>query len=100
MEEVLEKHPKVKECMVVGMNDKKWGQVTVAYIVPRGERPTVEELERHCLDGPSLARYKRPRYYQCVDELPYTPTGKKLRYVMKERANKERDKFIAVPSKN
>jgi len=100
VEEVLEKHPKVKECMVVGMNDKKWGQVTVAYIVPRGGRPTVEELERHCLDDPSLARYKRPRYYQCVDELPYTPTGKKLRYVVKERANKERDKFIAVPSKN
>ncbi len=97
IEEVLEKHPKVRDCMIVGMNDKKWGQVTVAYIVPRDEIPTIEELDKHCLDDHNLANYKRPRYYQILDELPFTPTGKKLRYIMKERANKERDKFIRVP---
>ncbi|MGA2468320.1 MAG: AMP-binding protein [Thermodesulfobacteriota bacterium] len=100
VEDVLEKHPKVRECIVVGMNDKKWGHVTVAYIVSGDEVPTVEELDKHCLDDPGLAKYKRPRYYQFVNELPYTSTGKKLRYLMKERANLERDKFIAAPSKN
>ena len=89
IEEVLEKHPKVKECIVVGMPDEKWGQITVAYIVPKNEIPTVEELDKHCLDDPGLANYKRPRYYQFVDELLYTATGKKLRYKMKERAIQE-----------
>jgi long-chain acyl-CoA synthetase len=89
IEEVLEKHPKVKECIVVGMPDEKWGQITVAYIIPKNGIPTVEELDKHCLDDPGLANYKRPRYYQFVDELPYTATGKKLRYKMKERASQE-----------
>jgi acyl-CoA synthetase (AMP-forming)/AMP-acid ligase II len=100
IEEVLEKHPKVKDCMVVGMNDEKWGEVTAAYIIPGDEIPTIEELDKHCLNDAGLANYKRPRYYQLVDELSYTATGKKMRYAMKERANKERDKFIAIPSKN
>jgi len=98
VEEVLEKHPKVKESMVIGVPDEKWGQVTVAYIVPKNEMPTVEELDKHCLNDSDLANYKRPRYYQFVDELPYTPTGKKLRYKMRGRAGKERDKFMSISS--
>lgn len=76
IEEVLEKHSKVKDCMIVGMSDKKWGQVTVAYIVPEDEVPTIEELDKHCLDDPDLANYKRPRFYQFVEELPLHPQGK------------------------
>jgi long-chain acyl-CoA synthetase len=100
VEEVLEKHPKVRDCVVVGMNDKKWGQVTVAYIISGDEMPTAEDLDKHCLEDPGIANYKRPRYYQFVDELPYTSTGKKMRYTMRERANKEKDKFIAIPSRS
>jgi len=99
VEEVLEKHPKVRECVVVGMNDEKWGQVTTAYILPEDEVPTVEELEQHCLNDPALSKYKRPRYYKFVDELVYTSTGKKMRHAMKEQANKESESFIAVPLK-
>ena len=98
VEEVLEKHPKVKESIVIGMPDEKWGQVTAACIIPNDDIPTVEELDKHCLADPGLANYKRPRYYQFVDELPYTPTGKKLRYKMRGRAGKERDKFMSIPS--
>jgi acyl-CoA synthetase (AMP-forming)/AMP-acid ligase II len=98
VEEVLEKHPKVRESIVIGMPDKKWGQVTAAYIIPSDDIPTVGELDKHCLEDPSLANYKRPRFYQFVNELPYTPTGKKLRYKMRERASKERDKFISKPA--
>jgi long-chain acyl-CoA synthetase len=100
VEEVLEKYPKVKECFVVGMFDEKWGQVAVAYIVPGDEIPSVEELNKHCLDDPCLAKYKRPRYYKFVDSLPYTVTGKRSRYKMFERANKDREKFISISSKS
>jgi acyl-coenzyme A synthetase/AMP-(fatty) acid ligase len=34
----------------------------------------------------NLARFKRPRRYAFVDELPYTATGKKQHFVMKQRA--------------
>lgn len=99
VEEVLEKHRKVRDALVVGMSDEKWGQVAVAYIVPAGQVPGAEELDKHCLEDPDLARYKRPRYYQFVDSLPYTPTGKKLRYKMLERAEKERAQFVPIPLK-
>jgi len=98
IEEVLERHPKVKESLVIGMIDEKWGRVTAAYIVPNHSLPTTEELDQHCLEAPDLANYKRPRYYQFVDELPYTPTGKKLRYKMREQADRERERFIPISS--
>lgn len=97
MEEVLGKHPKVRECVVVGMPDEKWGQIAVAFVVPGDEMPTAEELDRHCLNDPDLANYKRPRRYYLVDQIPYTATGKKLRYKMKQLANSENQKFIPAP---
>jgi len=96
VEEVLEKHPKVRECVVVGMPDEKWGRVAVAFVVPGEAAPTIEELDKHCIEDPDLARYKRPRYYQLVETLPYTPTGKKLRYKMAERLHRE--KLTPIPS--
>jgi long-chain acyl-CoA synthetase len=98
IEEVLEKHPKVRESMVIGMHDEKWGRATAAYIVPNHNLPTIEELDKHCLGDPGLAKYKRPRYYRFVDELPYTTTGKKLRYKMREQADQERERFIPISS--
>lgn len=90
IEEVLERHPKVRESIVIGIPDEKWGKVPAAYIIPNDEIPTIEELDKHCLNDMNLANYKRPRYYQFVRELPQTPTGKKLRYKMRERAEIER----------
>ena len=33
-----------------------------------------------------LSTYKRPRWYKIVDELPHTATGKKMHYVLKQKA--------------
>lgn len=96
VEELLLKHPKVFDCVVFGLNDSKWGQICAAYIVPESEAPTIEDLERHCLEDSSLAKYKRPRYYSFVDTLEYTLTGKKRRHVMISRANREKAMFVAV----
>jgi acyl-CoA synthetase (AMP-forming)/AMP-acid ligase II len=46
-------------------------------------------LEAHCHGHPMLAGYKRPRAYRFVDELPMTATGKKLHYVLRERARSD-----------
>ncbi|MBF7084308.1 AMP-binding protein [Desulfallas sp. Bu1-1] len=100
VEECLMRHPKVKDAFVVPLPHEKWGQAVAAYVVPKeGEEITVEELDRHCVEDPYLANYTRPRYYQIVEEqMPYTATGKKLHYVMAERAKKEHEKFVPIPS--
>lgn len=82
VEEVLETHDKVSEAIVVGRPDDEWGQVVKAVIAPRNgvEIQNIEdELEAYCRDHPSLARYKRPREYELVEELDHNETGKKLR---------------------
>ena len=72
--------------MVTSVPDKVRGQVVVAYIVPKDESLTVEELAHFCNEHPMLSTYKRPRWYRIVDSLPHTATGKKMHYVMKQQA--------------
>ncbi|WP_036925395.1 class I adenylate-forming enzyme family protein [Acidipropionibacterium thoenii] len=77
VEAVLENHPGVRQAMVVGAPDVKWGQLVVAYVVAADPDLTADDLEAHCLASEDLARYKRPRAYRFVDSLPMTATGKK-----------------------
>lgn len=101
VEECLMKHPKVKDVSVVPLPHAKWGQAVAAYVVPEdGEEVTVEELDRHCMEDPYLANYTRPRFYRIVKEepLPYTATGKKLHFTLADRAKKELEQFIPIPS--
>jgi len=86
VEEVLNQHPKVMESVVVGVPDKEWGELVVAYVVPSDSSLTAAELNYHCANHPMLARYKRPRYYRFVDAVPMTATGKKQHYKLKEQA--------------
>ncbi|WP_284255038.1 AMP-binding enzyme [Pseudolysinimonas kribbensis] len=66
------------------------GELVVAYLRPRESGVDLQalatELDAFCKDSVALADYKRPRRYAIVDELPYTATGKKQHFVMKQRA--------------
>jgi acyl-CoA synthetase (AMP-forming)/AMP-acid ligase II len=86
VEEVLNQHPGVADSAVVGVPDERWGELVVAYVVPRDGGVTAEECERHCRAHPMLAPYKRPRAYRFVGELPMTATGKKVHYQVREQA--------------
>lgn len=86
VEEAINSHPKVAENIVIGMPDDQWGQVVVAYVVPKDPSVTARELDEYCEGHPMLARYKRPRYYRFVDKLPMTATGKKMHYRIKAQA--------------
>ncbi len=78
VEDVLLLDPTVAEVSVVGEPDPEWGESIVAFIVPKhGHRPTSAQLDRVCLDN--LARFKRPKRYVFVDELPKNSTGKVLK---------------------
>ena len=86
VEAVLARHPDVHDVSVVGVPDDEWGELVVAFVVPRPERtaPTVTELRdfaREHLSGPKL-----PRAAHTVDEIPRTNSGKPLRRLLRERA--------------
>ncbi len=78
VEEVLLRHPDVREVAVLGAPDPDWGEVVLAVIVTRaGARPDPATLEALCLQ--QIARFKRPRRYAFVDVLPKNATGKVLK---------------------
>lgn len=83
VEDVLARHPSVSEVAVVGAPDDRWGQRVVAYVVAGGG-VTAGDLDAHCLASEVLARFKRPREYRFVEELPKSPSGKLLRRVLRQ----------------
>jgi 2-furoate---CoA ligase len=83
VEDVLARAPGVGEVAVVGAPDDRWGQRVVAYIVTHGS-VTAEELDAFCLASDTLARFKRPREYRFVSELPKSPSGKILRRMLRD----------------
>jgi 2-furoate---CoA ligase len=82
VEDVLARHPKVREVAVVGAADDRWGHRVVAVVVAE-PGTTAEELDAHCLADTSLARFKRPREYRFVEDLPKSPAGKILRRMLR-----------------
>jgi len=82
VEEVLARHRSVRDVAVVGAPDDRWGQRVVAVVVA-APGTTSEELDAHCLADETLARFKRPREYRFVDELPKSPSGKILRRLLR-----------------
>ena len=81
IEEVLLRHPGVREVSVVGQRDPEWGEVVVAFVVGEGLSP--EALDMLCLE--QIARFKRPRHYHFVDQLPKNHYGKVLKTALRER---------------
>jgi fatty-acyl-CoA synthase len=73
IEAVLHEHPAVADAAVVGVPDERWGEVCVAFVV-RDAPVSDEDLRRHCVER--LARFKVPKAFHVVDELPRNSMGK------------------------
>jgi long-chain acyl-CoA synthetase len=78
IEDVLNLHPAVAECSVVGRPHPEWGEEVVAFVVPRpGKALGPAELDQLCLDN--IARFKRPKDYKFIEALPKNNYGKILK---------------------
>jgi malonyl-CoA/methylmalonyl-CoA synthetase len=80
VENVLERHPNVREAAVFGTADRDLGERVCAAVVPEGPlSPSEEELILFCKSF--LTSYKCPRTIRFMEDLPRNPMGK----VVKER---------------
>jgi acyl-CoA synthetase (AMP-forming)/AMP-acid ligase II len=78
VEKTLATHPNVSEAVVLGVDDEKYGQRLVAFVVLRdGSVADTDALKQHVRDH--LANYKVPRQIAVLDELPRGTTGKIVR---------------------
>jgi long-chain acyl-CoA synthetase len=90
VEEALLRHPDVLEVAVVGRRHPEWGEEVVACVVPRvapaddAARARLEaSLDALCLAR--IARFKRPKAYALLDELPKNNAGKVLKTELRAR---------------
>ena len=75
VEAVLAEHPDVAEAAVFARPHPLWGDAITALVVPRdGAEPAQAALRAHCLER--LARFKVPKSFELVSELPRTESGK------------------------
>jgi acyl-CoA synthetase (AMP-forming)/AMP-acid ligase II len=78
VEEALLEHPAVAEVSVVGRPHPDWGEEVVAFVVAEpGHDPDPAALDAHCNDH--IARFKRPKHYRFLAELPKNNYGKVLK---------------------
>ena len=88
IEQWLGEHPAIDEVAVLGVPDEKWGEIVAAFIVPK--QPAAleeEELRDYC--SRKLGRYKIPKRFLLVKELPKTHVGKIDRRKLQEISCKQ-----------
>ena len=86
LEEVLYRHPAIREAAVVGRPDERLGEEIVAVVVlkPDAGEVSAEQIIEFC--RASLTGYKIPREIRFVDQLPRNASGKVLKRELREAA--------------
>jgi acyl-CoA synthetase (AMP-forming)/AMP-acid ligase II len=78
VEDALRRHPAVADIAVVGLPDPQWGEIVCAVVVlhPGHIAPSLGELTE--FSDSLLAKFKRPRRVEFVDQLPRTPATNQI----------------------
>jgi long-chain acyl-CoA synthetase len=88
IEEVLYRHPAIREAAVLGRPDERLGEEVVAVVVLKPDveasDATAEDVIAFC--RASLTGYKCPREIRFVDRLPRNASGKVLKRELREAA--------------
>jgi long-chain acyl-CoA synthetase len=87
IEELIMKHPAVREAAVVGKKDAGRGEVVVAFVTAKEGQTITPEQVRDFARSQGLMQWKVPREVFVVEDLPRSPTGKVLKRVLSEQVN-------------
>jgi acyl-CoA synthetase (AMP-forming)/AMP-acid ligase II len=88
IEEILYTHPDIFDAGIIGVPDSEWGERVIAVVVPKPDADISEQDVTNFV-GEKLASYKKPKTVYFVDELPYSPSGKMLKRVMRDKYSGE-----------
>jgi long-chain acyl-CoA synthetase len=77
LEQVVNLHPGVLECAVIGVPDTKSGEAVKLFAVRKDPTLTEEDLAKYCKQN--FTAYKRPKYIEFREDLPKSNVGKILR---------------------
>ncbi|MBN9426894.1 MAG: AMP-binding protein, partial [Burkholderiales bacterium] len=85
IERMLQSHPQVKQAVVVGVPDRRLGEVGMAFVqLHHPDALHADDLIAFCRQH--MADYKVPRHIRFVDDFPRTSTGKIQRFMVAAQA--------------
>jgi acyl-CoA synthetase (AMP-forming)/AMP-acid ligase II len=83
IEDVLRRHPRVKDAAVIGLPDRVWGQrIAAALVLAEGAAPEATCREVAAFAAAHLADYKKPRELCALRELPRNALGKVQKHLL------------------
>jgi long-chain acyl-CoA synthetase len=89
VEELLYKHPSIREIAVIGEPNERHGEIPVACLVLQdGAKLTSAEVRAFCRD--SLGRHEVPRKVSFMPELPKNAAGKIMKRELRRHGELER----------
>jgi acyl-CoA synthetase (AMP-forming)/AMP-acid ligase II len=83
VETVIGEHPAVEQTAVIGLPDKRWGEVVTAVVVPRAGAG-LDPADVLSYARARLAGYKAPKDIRIVAAMPLGATGKVLKRALRE----------------
>lgn len=83
VEDRIIEHPDVIEAAVIGTAHPDWGETVNAVVVTAKDTSLDQEALTQFL-GKRLARFKIPKKWHFVQELPHTPSGKVMKYKLRQ----------------
>jgi acyl-CoA synthetase (AMP-forming)/AMP-acid ligase II len=86
IEGILLEHPGVRDAVVVGVHDERWGEAVHAFVT-LFEAASLQEAQLKLFCKERLAGYKCPKSIQIVTELPKTGIGKIARGLVRDQAS-------------
>lgn len=94
VENVLRSHPGIRDAVVVGVPNIRWGERPIALVVAANGKPVEDEVLREwCRE--KLAKFKVPERFIWVEDIPLGPLGKRPRARARELARERAPELFA-----
>lgn len=95
LEEFLIDMPQIKDIQVAAVKDKKYGEITGAFIIlHEGETLTEEDVIEYCRG--KISKYKWPQFFMFLKEFPMTGSGKIQKFKLTEMGTKYRREVLGI----